>query len=167
MLILETITGSRLYGFSHDESDHDYYQVVSEGRNKQTIANGYDTTRLNIGSFVGHVAKGVPQAMEALYSPLKWVHSDYAGYIAGLEPNMYELPKTYRRTIRNFVMEDTDKHRRHAMRLAVNLAEWWETGSFNPVISTTRVLDITDLANSERLTIEFINNVSPIAVWDQ
>ena len=167
MIVLETITGSRLYGFAHAGSDHDYYRVCTDCRNKQTIVNGFDDVRVNLESFVAHVAKGVPQAMEALYSPYKWVHPDYFGYVSGLEPSQGELVRTYRRTIRHFVLEDTDKHRRHAMRLAVNLADWWDTGSFNPVMPTDLVAEVTEYAKSETLTVAFVNDVSPVTVWDE
>lgn len=168
MIVLETITSSKLYGFAHNSSDTDYYRVtLGRGKNGQVIKDGVDTTTVTFPSFCQHVAKGVPQAMEALYSPKKWVHPDYAMLFKGMHPDAYEMVKTYRRTIRHFVLEDTDKHRRHAMRLAVNLADWWGTGSFNPVMPADLVSELTEYAKSETLTVAFVNDVSPVTVWDK
>lgn len=168
MIILKTVTGSRLYGFSHAGSDFDYYQVtMGAGKSGQVIKDGIDTVTITFPSFCQHVAKGVPQAMEALYSTVKDVHPSYAMLFSGMEPDQNELIRTYRRTIRHFVLMDTDKHRRHAMRLAINLAEWWEFGSFNPTIDPTLVAEITEYAKSETLTVAYVNDVAPVTVWDQ
>lgn len=167
MVILKTLTGSRLYGFSHADSDYDYYQVtIGAGKSGQVIKDGIDTVTLTFPAFSNHVAKGVPQAMEALYSPIKEVHPSYAMLFAGMEPDQNELIRTYRRTIRHFVLQDTDKHRRHAMRLTINLAEWWDMGSFNPTVPGDIVAEITEYAKSETLTVAYINDVAPVTVWD-
>lgn len=167
MLILKTITGSRLYGFAHADSDFDEYIVDTTAKTGQSIVGKSDVVTLHISNFVQQVGRGVPQAMEALYSPIKWVHDDYAGWFAGMEPDQNELIRTYRRTIRHFVLADTDKHRRHAMRLTINLAEWWNMGSFNPTLYPQDIAEITEYAKSETLTVAYINDVAPVTIWDQ
>ena len=66
---LRTIHGSHLYGTNHAGSDVDWYEIWLTGKNNQAVVNGVDTTKVNLETFVRLIDKGVPQAIEALFSP--------------------------------------------------------------------------------------------------
>ena len=68
--LLRSIHGSHLYGLAHANSDNDTYIVVDQGtrRAKQKIVGKEDVTVLTLGEFARQIHKGVPQALEALYS---------------------------------------------------------------------------------------------------
>lgn len=147
--LLKTIHGSHLYGLAHENSDEDWYVVTLDGRSKQGIVDGIDTNRVTLEQFQKSIAKGVPQAVEALYSPYAEFDSQWEEYFRGLRPG-WELVQTYRRTINNFGLHwggrhgsalerakttDKVKLRRHALRLCVNLSEFVSCGRIWPVLS--------------------------------
>lgn len=138
-LLLRTVHGSRLYNFSHDKSDYDYYEVyVGKGKAKQTIVGEVDTLRISYDSFMLQCQKGVPQALEALWSPVKEV--DKIPFISDtFNACNTEVYKTYMRTIRNFWSSGELKRKRHAIRLCINLSEILDVGYLNPSLSKADV----------------------------
>lgn len=145
--ILETVHGSRLYGLTHPGSDLDVYRVVPSWNRarkhdvRQTVRDGVDTTVIGLSTFMHMCEQGVPQALEAMFSPVATVDRMAElreGYRVG-----WMMRKTYMRTATNFINGDTEKKRRHACRLVLNLREAERTGRFNPMLDaeTLRVLE--------------------------
>ena len=135
-MLLSTVHGSNLYGLAGPASDWDGYEVVLTGRTWQRIHGHTDITTVVLDDFTTQVAKGVPQALEALWSPYRFVARNWAGFFEGLRPDYWRTLDTYARTIRSFmwvaVERDDVKRARHAMRLALNRETFAEQGRFNP-----------------------------------
>ena len=131
-LLMKTIHGSRLYGLAHANSDNDTFEVWWGGDTKQTIKDGEDTLRVSYDDFYSGVQKGVPQFIEALYSPYKTIDR-----LPIVVPGYWPTVNTYYRTIKSFWRVDPAefKKRRHSARLAWNLQEFMQHGYFNPVLS--------------------------------
>lgn len=142
-LLFETIHGSHLYGTNHEHSDRDTFRVYTnvEGRKrarwaKQSINGDDDSLRTDLSTFLQYAQKGVPQYLEAMWSP--YANYDLLGdtFRFGFVPNYAETIKTYQRTIKSFWMngiENNDRKRMlHAFRLEHNLAEFMNMGRFNP-----------------------------------
>lgn len=128
-LLLETVHGSHLYGLAHADSDLDYYRVWAGKKNmRQTIQGKYDITNKSYEQFLHEVSIGVPQALEALWSPIKTVNKlDFVTIVPGYS----ETVNRYLRTIKSFWTEDLKK-RRHSARLYLNLQDYMACGHFNP-----------------------------------
>ena len=138
MLLLRTLTGSRLYGTHSTHSDYDYYEVHDHGRSRQSIVDNIDTVRVSLDVFLRHVDAGVPQALESLWSPLADMHPSWRPFLHSIVINPYAAQRTYLRTIRNF-NTDTPKKRRHAMRLSMNLDDIMAYGRFNPQLTSNQL----------------------------
>lgn len=139
MQILGTMHGSHLYGLAHEQSDYDFYIVDSHEKTRQTILGRADIHVVNFDDFLAQVAKGVPQALEALFSPVAIRHPHYAPMLSQLRLPLYSVQETYRRTIKSFYMkgiEESDmKFVKHAIRLDWNIQDLMEYGYFNPKLS--------------------------------
>lgn len=147
-VLFKTVHGSRLYGLAHENSDEDFYTIISKppvdrsyGRQhkaryaKQTIIDGEDSVVLDFGTWIEQCKSGVPQALEAMFSNM------------AVEDHISDFRRSWRagndtydryfRTIKSFAMSDNDpfKRRRHSLRLALNLNELGRTGRFNPTLS--------------------------------
>lgn len=166
--LFKTVHGSHLYGLAHAASDNDYYEVINRPSGarkhyaKQSIVDGIDTMKVNLHGFVSMANEGVPQALEAMFSPLAMGTDHIAAYRHAYRVGLTNMLTTYRRTIANFVAgnpqgttlrEMTDemrrgdfKRRRHALRLALNFAQAAEYGRFNPTLSAEQAQYATDLA---------------------
>lgn len=140
-LLLRTIHGSHLYGLNHASSDVDFYEVWSDdafrGKAKQSIVGNNDTVKVSLSEFMRQCHKGVPQSLEALYSPVKDVN-EIEYFVKGFKYG-HEAVNTFMRTIKSFVLDprgDKDtKYRRHAVRLALELNQMIEKGEFTPALS--------------------------------
>lgn len=134
--LLSTIHGSRLYGLETPDSDFDTYEVVLHGRTHQWVDGLVDTTVVTLDDFTRQVETGVPQALEALWSPLRWTDPDWHSYFDALRPGHYETVDRYQRTIDNFWQRAERDHdlkvARHAFRLGLNLNAFMRWGHFNP-----------------------------------
>lgn len=138
-VLFKTPHGSRLYGLHNDDSDYDWYTVVSENPTKrkryarQTIVDEVDSFVVDIGTWLQMVSIGVPQACEALMSRTPVVDK-----ISELRKS-YVLPPSiserYLRTIKSFALSDTFKSKRHATRLALNLKDALRYGRFDPTLN--------------------------------
>jgi len=170
--LFKTIHGSKLYGLSHKGSDDDFYVITPTRRvarainAKQKIDGKNDTTSMDFASFISLSQRGVPQALEAMFS--KKAESPYfeeyrQGYFAS-DPVVIH---TYMRTIKSFSLSTKDpfKRKRHAMRIALNLEELIYTGRFNPTLSKINAMKITRLAEKEGDDyIKELKSISPIEV---
>lgn len=160
-VLFKTPHGSHLYGLNHAESDEDFYTVVSPQKrrrykySKQTIHDGVDSVVVDLGTWLRLCDKGVPQAVEAMFSTIPLIDE-----IQTLRAAWYpggEYRRTYHRTIESFIYSntgDTFKRRRHALRLAINLRDMMHHGRFNPAMKPSqakwatfmaKVLDSDDL----------------------
>lgn len=173
--LFRTIHGSKLYGLAKANSDDDFYVVtptrhVSRQINaKQRIDGLNDTTTMDFASFVTLCGKGVPQALEAMFS--RKGRSDYfedyrQNYFAS-DPIVIH---TYMRTIKSFSLSEKDpfKRKRHALRLSLNLEELLYTGRFNPTLSRLDAMRITRIAQKPSTPyFKELKKICPIEVdWD-
>lgn len=147
-LIFETVHGSHLYGLNHAESDRDVFFVTdSDSRHSRHSMNsetGLDQVRTGLKTFLRRVEEGSHQSVEALFSPYKfWHQPEYAPMIESIRVTGGAVFAKYERTIKNFC-HGNFKKRRHACRLALNLASLRESGRFNPAMTETEKV----LANS-------------------
>lgn len=150
-MLYKTVHGSRLYGTAHENSDHDFYVVIAPtGKRKyakQSIVNGIDTTTVDLPTFIRHATMGVPQALEAMWSPcaivdeIPWRWNFYAGT---------EARSRFARTIKNFIIGDaaTVKSKRHALRLGIELRDLLKYGRFSPVMRPLDVVWATHCAET-------------------
>lgn len=164
MIVLKTITGSRLYGFAHADSDYDSYAVVEHGPNKHSVIGLDDVAIINLETYLAHLEKGVPQAVEALWSDKRQVAKEWEAYFDSLQPNLTGMLDTYPRVIKKFLDKDTPKGRRHAMRLANNLADMYTKGRFDPTLENQRAELFIWAAQSPYVTRFLVNEISPVAI---
>lgn len=150
-ILFKTVHGSRLYGLSHDDSDYDYYTVVDRvvkrkaSYSTQTIGDGVDSVVVDFGTWVNLCTKGVPQALEAMFSSKAEV--DKISHLrAGFRVGSDQVYDRYTRTIKSFAMQDDFKHKRHSLRLALNLRDIRQYGRFNPTLSPVDVEMINSIA---------------------
>ena len=94
--MFSTIHGSRLYGLNHADSDNDRFELYwGKRRARQKISGKEDVLAVSWDQFYAGVTKGVPQYLEALYSPYKACHM----HIPTLRPGYESTITTYLRTI--------------------------------------------------------------------
>lgn len=151
-IILDTVHGSNLYGLARPDSDYDTYRVViggDKGYARQRLREGDDRLGIHLSRFQEQVDTGVPQALEALFSPVADLDQDWVPFLRGMRPSIISARMTYRRTIINFGLgnggrtgaaaqrTDVVKLRRHALRLCLNLDELVRTGRFDPRLTPT------------------------------
>lgn len=173
-ILLRAIHGSRLYGLSHADSDEDFYVVTPTKKTlkainaSQTIQDKIDTTTVDFATFVRMAERGIPQALEAMFSQMS--KSDFfEDYRQGYYASAPTVIHTYMRTIKSFSLSDTFKRRRHALRLAHNLNELLYTGRFNPTLSPKVAEEITRQANQDlKEYFRSLNKLSLVELdWDE
>lgn len=138
-VVLKTIHGSRLYGLDNAFSDYDYYVVVSDSQRKdrQSITGDVDVNMVGFDSFLEKCFKGVPQALEAMFSRSATVDvfdSLRRSYKAGGS----SVVDTYMRTIYSFSKDERSgglRYKKHAARLTLNFNSLLMHEKFNPALS--------------------------------
>lgn len=170
-VILSTVHGSHLYGLADQWSDKDRYTVYlsDNQRGSRDSINGLDDHKSqDLDTFLQHVAQGVPQALEALYSPVAEIDRQYAAFLRSVEPPFTKVRATYYGVAYKMAYENGEKSnptprdviklKRHALRLFINLRELREKGYFNPVLlpHETRWLDAVARGESEAYDHEFV-----------
>lgn len=154
-ILFKTVHGSRLYGLAHEDSDHDFYTVVSKVKTnrakyaKQSIVDGIDSMVVDFGTWLHQCEIGVPQALEAMFSKMPLVDNIEGfrlGYTVGT--GVWER---YLRTIKSFALDEENsfKKKRHALRLACNFQDLRRWGRFNPTLVQDDVDAINDSAKSD------------------
>lgn len=160
VVLFATPHGSHLYGTAHAESDFDRFVVVTKQPYathnakskyaKQTIRGGVDETVVDLTTFLNGCWKGVPQYLEAMFSPFPEMDR-----IAELRAN-YRVGtgvlSTYLRTIKSFSFDTRDggvKKRRHALRLGLNGRDILQYGRFNPRLDEGVAAKLYELASDE------------------
>ena len=121
MIVINTITGSRLYGTDHQGSDIDLYIVDTSHKNMHTMMGDIDLTLVNLDTFADQVKSGVPQAMEIMMQG-NFLDTSYKPYIMSLRHNSTSL-------VHNGYV--------HAMRLKINMDDYMDHGYFNcPILQS-------------------------------
>lgn len=150
-VVLRTIHGSHLYGLAHKDSDLDVYTVVNNRhlrrRAHQKIEGVNDSFIIDLTYFLHLVEEGVPQAAEALFSPIADIDK-ISSFRHRYKMNTAKAANTYRRTIKNFYAAGDFKRRRHALRLYLNLLDILEYGRFNSRLTPAQIVWVNDNANS-------------------
>lgn len=167
--LLLTHTGSKLYGLNHANSDNDTYRIIktldnNRKRNaKHKITGDEDEITIDFRTFANFAYEGQIQALEAMFSPIATIDhlTEFrSSFYAGL--NMDQMIGRYRRTITKFA-HGNFKHRRHAMRLAINLDEAIANrGRFNPRLSAENIAKITEQANDP----DFCTHLQALSIYD-
>lgn len=149
-VLYKTVHGSRLYGLQNENSDDDFYTVVSKVKtakatySKQTIDGDEDSVVVDFGTWLGMCRKGVPQALEAMFSNMPMfdgISEFRRSFAVGTE--VYD---TYLRTIKSFAMSGDFKRKRHALRLGFNLKDIREYGRFDPTLNDRQIEIVNGLA---------------------
>jgi hypothetical protein len=146
-VIFKTIHGSHLYGMARTDSDTDMFYVTTGKSNKArhhlNAETGIDICYMGFDTFMNRIYEGSHQSVEALFSPFK-VWGPGAGgdvwrdYLDGMKITGSAVFAKYERTIKKFCYGDF-KRRRHAGRLALNLADLRADGRFSPVLSRRQI----------------------------
>lgn len=140
--LFHTVHGSHLYGLSHEGSDLDTYRVISgfggvrphRVRHSVNKAQGTDVTTIGLSTFLHQCEEGVPQALEAMFSELATTDV-LRDYRRSYRVNPDKVRRTYKRTAKNFMLSDSPKKHKHALRLLINLQSALDTGRFDPTLS--------------------------------
>lgn len=156
-ILFSTPHGSHLYGLAHAGSDRDTYTVVTRAPHvaqrsrarfaKQTINGEDDEFVIDLSTFLLLCEKGVPQALEAMWSQSPT--EDLIGALRGSYRASTHVIPTYLRTIKSFSRAGDFKRRRHALRLALNARDILRYGYFNPLLEAEQIRLINDLAAGE------------------
>jgi len=141
----------------------DLYIVVSESKKpKQKITPVADTLTIGLPQFLDQCALGVPQALEALWSPVASVHPAYAPLLAQWRPCRVEAVDRHRRTALSMV-GGTPKKRLHALRVAFNTLRLWDHGWYNPRLSAETAVNMRKIAEDAEFleaTVRTLTHVS-------
>lgn len=154
--VLKSLHGSHLYGLARSDSDIDYYEIYDylnqryrpKRQSSQTIVDAVDSMRISLERFESLCLKGVPQALETLFSPSEaWTYVDDKWHDistqikSNLRNHMPEIMKTYRRTALNFFdsKKDQVKKRRHAFRLLLNIQELKTSGQMQSRLNEDQI----------------------------
>lgn len=162
--LLETLHGSHLYGLATPESDLDSFRVISDSPKKtkaryakQTISEDRvnDVVVTDLSTFMLYANKGVPQYLEAMWSPIATV--DVISEMRwAYRPNLYKTEDTYIRTITNFYEAGDAKRKRHSFRLVINLLEIYDLGWFHPMLDLKGLETLDKMVNSGKAPLEFL-----------
>lgn len=151
--LFRTIHGSNLYGVAHAGSDIDMFIVTDAQRTKAKHGHdigGVDFSIRGLDQFLAHVTSGSHQSVEALFSPYKEYTAAGLAYrplFESMRIGGTDVYAKYERTIKKFSYGDF-KRRRHAARLAMNLADLRVEGRFNPRMTPDEVATATELAET-------------------
>ncbi len=166
-ILFETIHGSHLYGLNHAKSDLDIYRVIEEkGKNYHKIKGTEDVTTVSLDSFLRQAEKGVPQALEAMWSSNPSI-DEIQALRAGFRPNIPSALNTYSRTIFNFLKNPDLKMMRHAVRLSMNLDDLYLYGEFDPTLNELDKMLILEFKSVDQLESAraFCEYLSPIELF--
>jgi hypothetical protein len=166
-LLFRTPAGSRLYGLENEDSDYDWYSVVERVPKKRltftthSIVGDQDNTVVDFGTWVNACQAGVPQALEAMFSTKAKVDriaeyragfkagTDYSKYLGTMKKMSHEHP-------------DSFKHKRHILRLALNMKGLRERNRFDPTLDRVQIALINGLA---KLDMENVYNDALALAW--
>lgn len=168
-VLFKTVHGSRLYGLSHADSDYDYYTVVDKVKTNKAkyathrIVGDVDSIVVDFGTWIGQCTRGVPQALEAMFAGGEFAQVDkLKAFRSGFKVGTDEVLSRYLRTIKAFIFEDDYKHKRHGLRLALNMNSLRAHGRFNPTLSPLQAELISELA---KLPAQHVYNDALALAW--
>jgi predicted nucleotidyltransferase len=154
-VVLKCQHGSHLYGTAHANSDYDYYTIYDfynqryrpKKKAQQRIQGDLDEVEVTLDRFTDLCFKGVPQAVEVLFSPKEaWVEENgWMNISAHIKNELVNyipaILETYRRTALNFFWsnKDQEKKRKHAFRLLLNARELKTSGEMHPRLDKEQV----------------------------
>lgn len=170
MILLRTVHDSHLYGLAHAASDRDIYEVFATTRTarkrniKQTIVNGIDKTSVDMSTFMHMVDECVPQALEALWSPVADIDKIHE-FRTQYRVNRAKMKEVYVRTALKFAEHDDVKHKRHALRLILNLGATLEFGKFNPQLDATDLIILNASGSTEIFERVFNSTLEFVQQW--
>lgn len=173
-VMFKTVHGSHLYGLNHDASDVDFYVVVEDGKGKhfkakQSIVDGVDSTVVGYNSFMEMCFKGVPQALEAMFSSKATV-DEFKALRQAYRAGGSSVTDVYLRTIFNFSRDRRRgglKYKKHAVRLALNLNSILDNERFNPTLTDKEIKLVTELyVLPQEEFEEKLNSVSFIQIFN-
>lgn len=155
-ILLQTVSGSHLYGLATPESDYDTFVVYADKPNgskrarysKQTITEQEDVVTPDLSTFMLYAQKGVPQYVEAMWSnqaDIDVIHDLRHAF----KPDYYNTVTTYQRTIKSFYAHQTKKRIRHAYRLLLNLQDFMAYGKFDPTLDEEHLERLTRLLEQD------------------
>lgn len=162
-ILFKTPHGSKLYGLNHAGSDDDWYTVVVKPPTKKArysthkIIDNDDSVVVDFGTWLELCRKGVPQALEAMFSDMAVtdkVADLRAGFYVGT--GVYD---TYMRTIKSFAYGEGPKQRRHALRLGLNMRDIRQYGRFDPRLKPHTATIFTGWANTYEPDLVYHNAV--------
>jgi len=169
-IVLKTIHGSHLYGTANENSDRDNY-IVYRSRMKpvQTISSdGQDRLEIGWPNFVEQCNRGVPQALEAMFSPKATIdaYPEFrAHYFAG-GADVFDL---FQRKIKSFFLDERDpvRYKKHSIRLALELRDLRSWGRFNPVLTPERLTTINYIMHTPGLTLEGVYDLATPSMFEK
>lgn len=148
-IIFTTVHGSHLYGLAHEGSDQDSMIVYRDSREPVHKKSGDDDViHVGLAPLLRYAEGGSHQYIEGLFSEKKIWHDDsYKALIDGFRIPPANIREKYRRTIHRLCF-GTEKHRRHAIRLAfffrnLELGD----GRANPTLTGTERILLRSIAS--------------------
>lgn len=148
-LAFTTPHGSHLYGLSHAGSDRDYMYVYMDSRRAlHKHSGGLDVIHVGIYDLLLKASSGAHQFVEGVFSQKKeWHDESFRPLIENFIVPGAVVREKYERTIKSFAFGETTKHRRHAVRLALELEDLTAFGRTNPTMDIERLLYIKKTAD--------------------
>jgi predicted nucleotidyltransferase len=162
--VLKCLHGSHLYGLARPDSDLDYYEIYDfynrryrpKKQSSQKIVGQLDEVKITLDRYIDLCFKGVPQAVEVLFSPEEtWViENDWLNISSQIKSelrnHMPAILETYKRTALNFFFskKDGEKKKRHAFRLLLNASELKVSGQMHTRLVGEQVELIDELSTS-------------------
>lgn len=116
---------------------------------------------VDFGTWLGMCERGVPQALEAMFStqPIVDELTQFrANYRVGTQ-----VFERYFRTIKSFALHEDYKRKRHALRLALNLNQMGRYGYFNPTLTPEDAQYISAMAIKSN---EDVYGLALCLAWD-
>jgi RNA repair pathway DNA polymerase beta family len=155
-LLMKHVGGSRMYGLNHPQSDWDIIEVhdTLPGRRRNgvicKIEGDLDLKMIDMTTLLNFAYEGQPHALETMFcrnaeeeTPMmKFYRRHYRANPAAMDAK-------YRSVINRLDLTKI-KHRRHGIRLALNLASAYRNGgTFNPSLNDVERQTIIEFAEHE------------------
>lgn len=159
--IAYTLTGSRLYGTHHAQSDYDYVTLYVDSTQKghrksdnkaHKLHEDQDNQYRSLDSFLESCAKGSPNDLDTLFSPLMEFYApEYRPLLTQFRPNYGEAYKRCLGMISAYEakMEDNSlKATRHMFRIAMNGYKLQTQGWYNPRMTKQELARLEEMTQA-------------------
>lgn len=163
-MVFTTPIGSRLHGLHTEDSDHDMLTVLQSSPTKRQkvhkASKSEDSYTVGLGRFLHLADEGYHIALDAMFSPYA-NESWFDSYRQGYRVNLVSMHRNYHSLIQNFLVHsERRKHRRHALRMALNYRDALEHGWFSPVLSEVDAEFVHRMSGDEKF-LEALCNIWP------